>query len=367
MKKVLCFVIAGMIASCSTVCYAASRFYSISELNLSGIPRWTQSYETKWRTVEVDVQPTLPKVACMPIGTVEFDPWLPDITLFGEAWYAESYASIFNVGKGEPPKDAEAFAKDVKPRKCISVDLTAALNTDEQYLPGNALTLDEAQAQFAQLVSKVGFGMRESRVESIEAVYWVDAQNVPIPMSGYYSFTMQELLHGIPILAHARNGVEKYAEEVPSTATNMMYRILSEDSIDFVGLLVKEKTPIAQDVPLCDFSVIKETLEQEIIEGRLRRVFDVELGYVLYNRPGITIQPGSEWMETCEYYAVPAWRINCWYVGNPKKEIRDYTGKEVPQRGIIEYGALIINAQTGILLDRNSTDQRTGDYDKLIP
>ena len=43
--------------------------------------------------------------------------------------------------------------------------------------------------------------------------------------------------------------------------------------------------------------------------------------------------------------------MNCLYVSNPKKELHNYNGLDVPERGTIEYITLIINAQTGEMQD----------------
>lgn len=63
---------------------------------------------------------------------------------------------------------------------------------------------------------------------------------------------------------------------------------------------------------------------------------------------------------------MPAWYVHCWYFSDPQKEVDDYEAEDVPPEGIIEYGALVFDAQTGQMLDRFGRDSTVGDYDGFL-
>ncbi|MEG0493845.1 MAG: hypothetical protein RR696_11635 [Clostridia bacterium] len=370
MKKVLCFVIAGMIASCSTVCYAASRFYSISELNLSGIPRWTQSYETKWRTVHIDVQPTIPKVEKLPVLTVSPLYWEPDLSALDPTWTMLQYGnSGFTLQKGdkEVPLHSAQIAKKYAGSKRVNEIIAPPIHPQQAYLPDSTLTLEDAMNIYHELETKVGLNFIDTGINhfsSLSIGYYVDAQGKPIDGTGYYDITAKQHFYHIPLVAHAIEGLAHLGEDIPGSPQCTQFRICMPDSIDYGGVLLKETGCITADMPICDFLTIRTALEKEIEEGHIRRIFHMELGYVMYNTPGKTIIRGNAgaWNQDVEYYAVPAWRVDCWYFDNPKEEVPDYKAEDVPEYAIKEYVALLVNAQTGEILDRNSPDKRAGDY-----
>lgn len=116
-----------------------------------------------------------------------------------------------------------------------------------------------------------------------------------------------------------------------------------------------------------NFSTIKQSIEKEIEDGHIRKIFDVELGYALYNEPGaIRTVPDYSWVKDAVFYALPMWAVNCYYVDDPAKELRDYSGRDVPERGVMEYKTLWINAQTGKVIDRKNNRTDAADYPGFI-
>ncbi|MPM69216.1 hypothetical protein SDC9_116160 [bioreactor metagenome] len=58
--------------------------------------------------------------------------------------------------------------------------------------------------------------------------------------------------------------------------------------------------------------------------------------------------------------------MNCHYVDNPAKELRDYSGWDVEERAVMEYKTVLINAQTGKVIDRNYNRTDAADYPGFI-
>ena len=54
-------------------------------------------------------------------------------------------------------------------------------------------------------------------------------------------------------------------------------------------------------------------------------------------------------------------------VNDPKKELRNYEGKDVPEGGTLEYSSLAINAQTGEMQDYMNNKDDSDDYIGFIP
>lgn len=92
----------------------AQTYISILEMNEHSPERWTKAYETKWRTVEIDVQPIVPQVENMPILKVAPDLEVPDISPLGEGWTSkqdEEFGIFYLLLSGGTYPDAHRAEK----------------------------------------------------------------------------------------------------------------------------------------------------------------------------------------------------------------------------------------------------------------
>ncbi|MDD3335673.1 MAG: hypothetical protein PHI98_09150 [Eubacteriales bacterium] len=142
---------------------------------------------------------------------------------------------------------------------------------------------------------------------------------------------------GIPILGHASMGLETPRDNEPFARSEIYLRFMDETTFSTWGGILQPQKLLYKDIPLCDFSIIKSTLEKEINSGHIRQVFGIELGYVLYNTLGDIRQKGGDWYKTVEFYAVPAWVMSCRHVNNPKDESHNYVQSSTAGREAIEY------------------------------
>lgn len=94
-------------------------------------------------------------------------------------------------------------------------------------------------------------------------------------------------------------------------------------------------------------------VEKEINAGHIRKVYEIKLGYVLYNQPGVYREKGlspaesqAQW-EKMAYYAKPMWQVNCLYVKSASGSLRDVSSYTDDERNSLDYHQLLIDAQTG--------------------
>ncbi|MEG2266289.1 MAG: hypothetical protein RSC68_18395 [Acinetobacter sp.] len=106
-------------------------------------------------------------------------------------------------------------------------------------------------------------------------------------------------------------------------------------------------------------NVLAEYLSIEKLNQQIQLFMN---GEFVINEPNSIKTEEIDYDTVLPVYAVPAWRVNCYYVKDGKTELRDYMGKDVIERGTREYGALIINAQTGEVYDRFDQSAHSADY-----
>ena len=65
-----------------------------------------------------------------------------------------------------------------------------------------------------------------------------------------------------------------------------------------------------------------------------------------------------EQYQTVHHYARPMWHVNCLYVEKTTAELRDVSGYTDDERNSIDYYQLLIDAQTGELVEQNNARDR---------
>ena len=125
--------------------------------------------------------------------------------------------------------------------------------------------------------------------------------------------------------------------------------------------MIKPDEKLVNEVPLCSFDTVIKAVEDEINAGHIRKVFQLDLGYALYDDPEYTKPVGA----AGHYYAVPAWRLNCLYVPNAKKELPERDA-DVFECDTLESATILVNAQTGAMLDFMRTDKQRAAYPGFI-
>lgn len=375
MKRLITIALALACLLSNPGCLAQKEYVSVTQLKEQLPARWTQTYETKWRTVEIDVQPTVPEVDEVPILKITPDFDHPDPSLFGEGWELDwrqsSFCATLNGGGERGVVEAQK-----KQGGTTTTDHYPPFDMNRAYAENNALTLGEALDYAKNILAGV---FEDPETWDFERVYdrmmcnkTVKKKTGEFLFAGtYLSIPLKQKMRGIPILAHSSQGVEIEDARLlnnigPIYEPRFFFNIRSAEELYISWDKAKIIEAIVADIPLCDFSIVQASLEEEIHAGHIRKIFDIDFGYALYNDPGANRTGGDKESEPQQFYTVPAWRVNCYYLESGKKEMRDYSKWDVPERSEIEYKTVLVNAQTGKVMDRADHSKGCTDYRGFI-
>lgn len=370
MKRIVSYMIAILLCFSAVSAYAAEASYTVDEVREQITSPWQATYETKWRTIEVDIQPTVPDVETMPVLMVRPAFWYPT-TDANVVWSAEigqqiTNCSVFYVDAGDIWGE-ENIAK--KGKKCEGVGqfFYAPLDMEKAYAPSNDLTITEMIETLQGILDMVDhshFDIAPERALFIRVGGYIDKNTNEYVLPPYIDISIPTTLRGIPIYEHVITSIDDHSDFEHVYRPTLSFIMRSQNSFQLGGRTVYETNEIAADVPLCSFDAVREEIEQEIEEGHIRFIYSVDLGYALYNVPGARHKYNEAWEKDAEFYAVPTWRVVCAYSKQAKKELPSGT-IENPEPTLY-YKTLYVNAQTGMLIDPNDNRSGCGDYPGII-
>lgn len=358
-------VILLVILICGVASAQAAEYCNIAELRQQTPERLTQTYETKWRTVEIDTPVIVPDGDTFPIITVVPDWWTitptdPQIKVDTDRMLRDAPVNQFTLQKGEMV-EINANPDDFK-----HTHLFAPYVPTDEVLPG-AMSVQDA----INMIGNVLASANMSDLFDFEHPKEIHGQFIPnkdgsVDLSSCTVWIeMPFLLHGLPVLHHvgmAAGENLKDGELYVSTECNSAIQP-STGAIRITGRMYSESKILADDVPLCSFDRVKENIVQKIEDGLIRKIFSIELGYALYNEPGSKRSPGASYLQDATFYAVPTWFVQCLYEKNVKKDLPTYDGEDdMGGRNSIKMEWLAFNAQTGEMLSRKKSKVRTADY-----
>ena len=364
MKRLLTALLAALLLWNMPAGLASTEYVSLADIKESVPDRWTQSYETKWRTVEIDVQPYVPDAKEMPVLYVIPAPEKPDITPLGANW------------ESQPNDDGGVFVmlddggeEEMKRARKQGGTTTTSLffppyDINKVYAENSDMTLNDVLSELKSVFSLIGEDLDNwnfDRPRQVLCNSTVNQKTGEFLLPGIYGLLLDQQLSGIPLYCHVTDCLDNSRGREATTFTILQYSFDDYENAYFAWQKVKTAEVVATDVPLCDFSVVKKTLEDEINAGHIRKIFDLDLGYALHNDPNV--EYGS---VGAPFYAAPVWRVNCLYIESGNQEMRDYTGLDVPERAVIECKTVLVNAQTGELLNPNDSHKGCADYQGFI-
>ena len=177
-------------------------------------------------------------------------------------------------------------------------------------------------------------------------------------------------VEGIPVLSHVQESVRgesstklddaEFWQPVVSSLTYNGY-LGDLTSMHLVPLKVQEV--IVEDIPLLSFDELMAAVEGEINAGHIRKIYEIELGYVLYNEPGkfYTVETGkgrSAEGQTARYYARPMWQVTCLYKDTATGKLREKPNDSDDERNSLDYYQMLIDAQTGEVVRQTNAQDR---------
>lgn len=241
----------------------------------------------------------------------------------------------------------------------------------ELYAENQTVSLEETVEQLRALAAMAYDGTQcmLSQAQVISADKRFKGNDV-IPVEGgkpgYYCIDVWPMLRGIPVLQGIASGRRAKGVHNPTD----FYTALSRYSAYFVyrsetdwiwsATAVFEETGVKmEDIPLCPFETIRDQLEAMIESGKLRRVYDMKLGYVIYADPDVQYAKKLDELLEQRYVAVPTWICNVSQTrsGTTGRKTTEYETPEPDAHGSVSdergldwgYETYQFNAQTGEL------------------
>lgn len=368
MRKLCLFIVLTCIVFSSAS--AEAGYYSIRDLPAVTSPRWSAQYDAAGRTIEVDVDVVIPQAEYAPVITVRHMPPLDEAvcsTLDARYIQAEKEDCInrysfrsndfsTQVTHAIPPawganRDSEfvAGAMSQELYDLYEFDLNTA------YADNNTLTvaeaIDIAEYQTDKLFPGESLYLRTVYVDG--KTFWKKSGDV-IRDRGGYSLCMSQSFHGIPFMASIHEAFTQFAvgdEDVWLENRGILRGFVFDENAWSVNCtFYQESGVLHQDIPLLPFDAVKENIERLIMFGHVRWIDSVTLGYVQFDTA-----------DAAEQVLIPCWVIWCEYhPGGATSERQSGTNSNAVllyDGNNDYYRPLIINAQTGDLVDTENTTE----------
>ncbi|MGI6215102.1 MAG: DUF6034 family protein [Christensenellales bacterium] len=323
-----------------------AEYKSIAEIYSSTPKRWQNEYQTKWRTVSIDVPVFVPDVKMVPIFRVQkkSHPVMQDeLTMFKEIQINNGYNFW-----GKTYKSQDESGTTYQWQKKFLFE------QEPDILPENSLLSYQQALKFADDEIYRLFGLDKSIDYILEHVIvtsclynYKDANGQrtftqSATPKGRYQFEFTQCFSGIPYYPASYTTLEK-GKNIIYPSGRIGFKISSLDEYLLSSALLETVEEIVPDVPLHSFDNAKAVFEQEIAAGRLRSVDQVCLCYIPYN------DAKDVWR------LIPAWRVYGGYTDDAAREFTPnyYEGMFIDDG--IERAELIYQANTGGLI-RNRND-----------
>ena len=361
MKRIIALALAVLLL-CGAASALAEEYYNIVELRQQTPERLTKSYETKWRTVEIDAPIYLPTIDKLPALTLRTMPSYEISLEEGEnnAWPPEDYAS-FAIEKNWESKFAMV-------PKGMTVDRQS---WDGVFPENNQYTLQEAVAFAKQLLQRFTTLNPDKDIALIDhpqttgAYYLFDFNTgeiaeghialEPTPTAvekGSYLFKLKQCFHdaifygkGFIYRDYVSNEPIPFASDMPIK----LEIVDSEHYLFLVFVLQEEVELLADDIPLIGFDKVLDTIESYIKDGHIHSISSIKLcDLCAYASPD---------KDDPLTYAIPCWWVSGVWKDSPKANI---TGQELNEL------MFCINAQTGEAYDPYDTSKNRTRLKQLI-
>ena len=180
---------------------------------------------------------------------------------------------------------------------------------------------------------------------------------------GGYAIEAYPTLDGIPIITSANSGyieTGKNRDAFDALYFSCTWIDTSYYSDDYMNVsfsnVFKVKKVISKNVELCGFDLIYNVLENYIDEGKIKRVYNISLGYIIYldkkEEYSDKKEKNGKQRDYADYLLIPTWIIGCSYSENgsndDQTDMNSYDGSEQQD---LNYQKIFIDAQTGKLHD----------------
>lgn len=349
---------------------ARAETWSIQQLRSLGEPVWQETYQAYGREIRVDVMAEIPAADTLPVLEAIWMPPLDELTMTQltkafqgsgrtdrtTSFRSDSYSLVLeeNLPVWDESKGQTPGKVGQKYRALFDYEM------DGNYADGNDLTVREA-IEIAAEKLKLAYPDMEMQLldAALHGPLYEKSTGRQLWEKGAYGLQCAQMIRGIPVLTDASEFFLDIGR-LPRGAYSQHNRgliqceIFDADSWSLVGNLLKETGVVRQDVSVVSFDTVKPQLESLIRQGKIRRIYHVGLGYALYMQDLNRAEP---------VYLVPAWVVWCDYFGSPREgdNINNVNGADI-FRDSLGYHSLVFDAQTGSMIDLESTDYAQAVY-----
>ena len=376
MKKCFALGLSALLAILPLASQAEEAYYTISTLRAQAPAKWTQTCETKWRTVEVDAEILLPDVDAVPVMTVGYAQRKPLLTAAQSGWDTvegrdDGSLLLYNDEISVPKK---VDGKRINSMHEAKGAWYAGFAPENTYVPLCDVPFGEICAQINQELTRFGYNPDDYMLERpsrLWAQHWYYYGKKQDALPGQILLEAYQKMNGIPLLRHIwsavcdhDNGESRFDEYFELLTANLSacYDAYAGGITQVFISAQKQNGVLAEDVPLCPLDTVEAAVEAEIRAGRIRKVYELQFGYALYNEPGLYRAKGDESVpyDTLQYYAKPIWLVNCLYASSPTAKLRTYTESENngDERNSLNYRQLVVDAQTGEMVQESNAKDR---------
>ena len=356
-----------------TAAASAQEYQTVSQLRESVPARWTTTIETKWRDVAIDAEIVTPDVEAIPVVKVGYDLHPSPLTPEESGWVEvnDSYETgslilYMTDDTGKPPRKING--RKVNRDPVSKENWYGGFDPNQTYIPLSDIRFSEIQDLIRDELVKFGYPPEDFDLETPERMWlqhWYFAGTKEDAAPAEILMNLYTKLNGITVYGHILDAVRNTRGERArkdgfwdSMTTTVAYEgVIDRLSRLFISHMLPVET-LAEDVPLCSFDTIQKSLEQEIKKGRVRKIYEISLGYVLYCEPGAY----HEWGQKADYSSIfydvkPMWRVNCLKASGAQKELEE--SDEDDERNSVAYTQMLVDAQTGEIIGQSDAADRS--------
>lgn len=343
---------------------ADADFLSITQLREKTPDRWQQTYATPWRTVAIDAEIRTPEVDRFPVLLVGGGLTQPTLTAEAAGWdtlrYDGAYSLILSQAETRYPKSVNGVRLNRNPEAQGS--WRAGFAPDNRYVPMSDVTYGEICEQISAQLAQFGYDPADfelTRPERLWAQHMYAYGRKQDMLPGEVLLQCHTKVQGIPVLDHIGTAIEAPTGHEALGVNLRLHACYNAYAGRLTSLFInraEQRQVLAEDVPLCPPDRVLAAIEAEIEAGHIRKVYEVQLGFALFNEPGRAhnraadkAQARAE-LQAALYYAKPMWQVNCLWVDDPRGEIRETASYTDDERNTLDYRRLMVDAQTGRLM-----------------
>lgn len=304
--------------------YAQQEYLTIGELREQVEGGWQQTYETKWRTVEIDAEVKLPQTDAVPILKVVYD--IPQTTVTAEesGWLEVERrldALILYNGWKKAPKtlDGKRINANAEAREVWRSNITP----EQQYIPMSDITYGEICDMLCDNLLLFGYDPAQFQLdEPVEmwAQHWFLYGYKKDALPGQLFIDTRQVLYDLPILGHISPAVHDSYTMLPREDEMCPHFELSA-GYDAYGeqlshLYVNAAKPVDHrfiGVRVAPFTLFdKEDHALLLIVNAKSNNIDAAMNYVEYHVKGmdaVVFSPDEETlMRDCLAYSTALWQ-----------------------------------------------------------